>query len=500
MRDRPSIFYGTLLLAGVNIALQGVAMGFRVWLSRTVGAAGLGLLQLIWSVGALALTVGVSGVRITAMYLCAEELGRDRPGGVRRVLDACAEFGLVMGVLAGTGLIAGADLLAGRWIGDAAAAASLRMLGLFLPAECICAVLSGWFTASGRIGQLVAVEAIERILSIGLTVLFLRLCPKNDPGSACRAIVLGGGVAALVSVGIMGAICLRALPKPDNRILVLRRMLRVCLPLALGDYVRAGLSTFEHMLIPRGLARSGTADALAAYGTIHGMVFPVILFPTAFLYALIDLLIPELSRSRIRNRQARIVALTGHCLRMGAVFACTCAGAMHLLSDSLGRLLYRSEEAGFYIALFAPLAVVLYLDAITDGLLKGLGQQLHSVRVNTLTSALEAAALTLLLPRFGVTGYFICFALTRFLNFLLSIARLFKITSCAPDIRFSVKLFGCFGACVALLRATPLLFLPVFIAALLLSGTVSRDDLRWLRGVIRPNRAIPALTNAKKTV
>ena len=186
--------------------------------------------------------------------------------------------------------------------------------------------------------------------------------------------------------------------------------------------------------------------------------------------------------------------------RLGAVFACACAGILHLFSDPLGRLLYRSAQAGFFIAMFAPLAVILYLDAITDGLLKGLGQQLHSVRINTLTSALEVAALALLLPRFGVTGYFISFALTRFLNFLLSIDRLCRVTSCRPDARFCVKLCLCLGSSVALLRATPLLFLPVFIASLLLIGTVSRDDLRWLRGVIRPNRAIPALTNAKKTV
>ena len=500
MRDKPSIFYGTLLLAGANIALQGTAMAFRVWLSRRVGAAGLGLLQLVLSVGALARTAGISGARVAALYLCAEELGRGRPGGVRRVLDACIRYTLALGSLAGLCLIAGAGLIAERWIGDPAAVSGLRVLGLFLPAECMCAVLSGWFTASGKIGSLAAVEALERLMSIALSVALLRLYGKNDPGSACAAILLGGGAATLISACIMGVICLRALPRADTSVPSTRRMLRICLPLALGDYVRAGLSTFEHMLIPRGLARSGTADALAAYGTIHGMVFPVILFPTAFLYALVDLLIPELSRSRAMGRTERIRALTDHCLRMGAIFACACAGAMHLLSVPLGRLLYRSEQAGLYIALFAPLAVVLYLDAITDGLLKGLGQQLHTARVNTLSSVLEVAALALLLPRFGVTGYFISFALTRFLNFMLSIARLFKATSYSPDVHFCVKLCLCLGICSALLRARPLLFLPVFFTALLLSGTVNRDDLRWLRGVIRPNRAIPVLTNAEKTV
>ena len=116
------------------LAMQGVAMLFRVYLSRTVGAAGLGLLQLILTVGGLALTVGVSGARVTAMYLCAEELGQRRSRGVGRVLQACTSYCLCAGCLAGLTLILGADYIALRWIGDARAASGIRLLGLFLPA------------------------------------------------------------------------------------------------------------------------------------------------------------------------------------------------------------------------------------------------------------------------------------------------------------------------------------------------------------------------------
>ena len=173
MRGKPTMFYGALLLAGANLAMQGAAMLFRVYLSRTVGAAGLGLLQLILTVGGLALTVGVSGARVTAMYLCAEELGQRRIRGVGRVLQACTSYCLCAGSLAGLTLIVGADYIALRWIGDARAASGIRLLGLFLPADCLCAVLTGYFTASGRIWQLVSIEGFERLASIVLTVLLL---------------------------------------------------------------------------------------------------------------------------------------------------------------------------------------------------------------------------------------------------------------------------------------------------------------------------------------
>ena len=500
MRGKPTMFYGALLLAGANLAMQGAAMLFRVYLSRTVGAAGLGLLQLILTVGGLALTVGVSGARVTAMYLCAEELGQRRSRGVGRVLQACTSYCLCAGCLAGLTLILGADYIALRWIGDARAASGIRLLGLFLPADCLCAVLTGFFTASGRIWQLVGIEGFERLASIVLTVLLLRGA-SGGPAAACRAIVLGGGLAGLCALAAMGALCLHGLPKPDPEIPVVRRMLRMCLPLALGDWVRSGLSTSTHLLIPRGLSRHGgsSEDALAAYGAIHGMVFPVVYFPAAFLYALVDLLIPELSRLRVQAKKERIRALTDRCFRTGAVFACICAGLLHLFAAPLAERVYHSARAGTYLAVFAPMILFLYLDSVTDGILKGLGEQVYCVRCNIFTSVLEVAGLLLLLPRLGVTGYVLCFGATRLLNYCLSAARLWKTTGCPLPARFCVKLALCFGLCVLCLREQPWLFAPVFICLLLLTKAVTREDLRWLADVLRRTRA-GTLTSVKSAV
>ena len=88
MRKR-SIFYNALLLTGVNLLLRGVSMVFQVYLSRRIGAAGVGLLQLVLTVETAAITFGLSGTRVAAMYLCAEEYGRRRLDGVRSALTHC---------------------------------------------------------------------------------------------------------------------------------------------------------------------------------------------------------------------------------------------------------------------------------------------------------------------------------------------------------------------------------------------------------------------------
>ena len=236
---------------------------------------------------------------------------------------------------------------------------------------------------------------------------------------------------------------------------------------------------------------------MAAYGTIHAMVFPILMFPAAILYTVADLLVPELARCRAAKNTERMHHLTGTCLRMGCLFALSTACLMGALSDGLGQIVYKSADCGRYLLVFAPAVLMLYLDAMVDGMLKGFGEQTACVRYNTLTSFLDVALLYLLLPRFGLAAYVLTFYLTHAINFWLSIRRLLRVTGYPADGRFLLRSAFCalagLGACCCLpdsgllpamvLRAG--LFGSVFSLFLELTDTVPAEDHRWLRRSLR---------------
>ena len=68
---------------------------------------------------------------------------------------------------------------------------------------------------------------------------------------------------------------------------------------------------------------------------------------------------------------------------------------------------------------YALLIPMLYCDAIVDAMIKGMGQQTASVRYNIVTNLLDVVFLYLLLPEYGMRGYFVSFLiiLHKFLNF-----------------------------------------------------------------------------------
>lgn len=452
-----SIFKSTLLLTAANLTMRGVSMLFQVYLTGQIGAAGIGLLQLIMTVHGFSITLGTSGLRVAAMYLSAEEYGLQRPAGIRNVMGWCLICGAILSALVGGIMFLGAEKLALYWVKDLRAAAALRLLGLTLPLTCLSAILAGYFTAIGQVGRLVIVEIADRVATVGATAQLLALGTKGDLSHACLSIIGGGALASLASVTlllVMMANNFRGCGTFSSSPGMGGRLCRFCIPIALNDYLRSGLGTLEQFLIPYGLTRFGgtRTGALADYGTIQGMVFPLMMLPCTVLHAVSDLLVPELALSRAQNNHARIQRMTEYYLERSALFSAIAAGLLFLLADPLGFLLYRSREAGFYLRLFAPLIPVLYLDCIVDGMHKGLGQQIYCVRVNTLTNFLDVIGLFLLLPRWGIGGYFFTYTMTHCLNFFLSLRKLLQISDAELRWHFLLTITGCTVAAVIVCR------------------------------------------------
>lgn len=498
MEKKSTILGGTLLLTAANLLLRLISIGFQAFLSRRLGASGLGLLQLISTVGVFVMLVGTSGIRVAAMYLSAEEFGHRRPGGVRAAMSECLRRGLAISSAVGVALFLSARPLAAVLLHDGRAALSLQVMGLLLPFSCLCGIMTGYFTACSRIKQLVAIEITERLFSIALTALLLVLWAKNDLRRACCAITLGSSVGCVLDFFLLYAIYRRnmrdaALPKEPLHLR--KRLLKLCVPLALNDFLRAGLNTAEHLLIPFGLARFGGSfdDAMAAYGTIHAMVFPILMFPAVILYSVSDLLVPELSRSRAMERRVRIADLADKCIRMEMLFASAVTGFLFLNAHQLGVLLFDSASAGHYLRVFAPMALMLYLDAIVDGMLKGLAEQVSCVRYNTFTSLLDVLFLLVLLPRWGIGGYVFSFAVTHAVNLYLSLRRLLKTAAHRPALSdFFCPLLSLLAALLPPLllkvgssAAKNAVFLLLLTAFYLLTGAFRSRDWHWLRQVLR---------------
>ena len=483
------------MLTGVNLLLRFVGTSFQVYISSVLGPAGVGLLQLVLSVGSLAMIAGIAGVRTATMYLTAEELGRGRKGTVAWVLSGSFLYSIVCSGYLAAALYFFAPQVARYWIGDTRTMEALRLFAAFLPVSCLCAVMTGYFTAANRIGTLAAVEIAEQLASMAVTMTALTLWAGNDPGRSCMCVIFGSCMGSCLTLVCLTYLRIRERSESGPRIPVRSRLFQTAVPLALADILKSGITTTENLMVPKRLSlNSRIADPLAAFGMLSGMVFPVLMFPACILFGLAELLIPELARCAAAGSRGRIRYLVRRSLKIAMLYGTLLGGMMFLLADPLCLALYGNPEAGHLLKQYSLLVPMLYCDAITDAMTKGLGQQTACVRYNILTSAMDVVFLYLLLPGYGMAGYYASFLATHLLNFLLSLRRLLKISG--VHLPFHIPVLTISAALASLWAAAKLTvpYLQCCAYAVLLGCSLylfrilRKEDAAWVLGLVRPSR------------
>lgn len=429
------------LLAVTSILIRFVSVSFNVYITNKIGSAGIGLITLINSVYGFAVTFATSGINLSATRMCAEAMGRGSDMELRKAMKHCVRYALFFGSLAMILLMLLARPIGIYLLNEERTIKSLLFLAPALPCIAMSSAMNGYFTAVRRVYKNASAVIFEQGIKIFLTVNALTILLPKGIEYACIAVV--GGSAAAEALSFVYSFIMYNLDKrkhikregavPDK---LSARLFGIALPVAFTAYVRSGLLTLEHMLIPIGLRKNGaTADvALATYGTIHAMVFPIVLFPQAILASFNGLIIPELSEALAKKDEGHINRVVEKMMRTTVIFAGGCAILIFAFARDLGMTVYNSADAAFFIRIFSLLIPVMYLDSAVDAVLKGMGEQVYSMKVNIVDAGISALLVYLLLPFWGISGYVTIVFFCEILNTILSAMKLVKIVK----VRFNV--------------------------------------------------------------
>lgn len=313
-------------------------------------------------------------------------------------------------------------------------------------------------------------ELLEQFVTIMAVVCLFTFVAPQGLEYSCAAIMLGSTLGEIASCTYTFIFFIKdkikAKDTPGNQFQytfrkALQDMFHIELPIMFGSTLRNGLVTIENILIPIGFKKHGasTETSLSNYGMIHGMVMPLILFPSAFLMAFSSLLVPEMAEANAVGHKRTISRTTARSMQLTLLFSFFITACFIVFADDFGRTFYQSEEAGRLIRFLAPLIPLLYLDSVVDGILKGLDQQIASMRYNFVDSGLRVLLVYFLIPFTGVNGYLGILFFSTIFNATLSIHRLLKVSQ--VEIQFAdwiVKPILCGGIsvlCFSLLRHLP---------------------------------------------
>ena len=442
MKKTQKLLVNTIVLTAATFLMRTIEVSFNVYLTNKIGSAGIGLFQLVMTVYALSVTFASSGVRLasTRLTVDAVDVGKFR---LKDIMNNCFGFALFMGITISFLLFAFADIISTKWLGDIMTARPLKILAIALPFIAVSSALNGYYTASRKASVFAVIQMAEQGVKIAIIVVLLKILLPKGVEYACISIVIGITVSEVIAA--LFSYTLYRMMRPSEKEKgksegIFRKMLRIAIPDSVGSSVRSILLTIEHILIPIGFKKSGASqtEALSIYGKVHGMVFPLLLYPSSVLGSLSGLLVPEIAELDAKGLKRQINSVIEICIKMTMIFSICTAGILYIFASDFSQIIYKTKDCTMYIQILAPLIPVMYLDMMVDGMLKGLDQQLHSMRYNIFDSGICVVLVYFLIPRYSIKGYIAILFISEIINFILSIRRLSKVANLKINLKNSI--------------------------------------------------------------
>lgn len=505
-----------LILSGCTLLMRTVSVAFNAFCVQKVGGEGMGLFSLVMSVYTFAVTLATSGVNLAATRLVALYFGKNEGASVKSAMRKCLLYSFFFGTLASVGLFCFSDFVADYFLSEPRAAMSVRALSLSLLPLSLCSAFSGYFAAVRRVYKNAISQVLEQTVKILACTFLLSLFLPRGIEYACLALVLGGSISEIFSffLQIFSYLADKRTLTGGGKPVGMRSVLDISLPVAFSAYVRSGLVTVEHILIPIGLTSYGDPSALATYGIVSAMALPIVLYPSSFVGAFSGQIIPEITEFYAADNKKEVSYVTSRAFFVTLFFSILCAGMFSAFAGDLCDVIYGSREAAEYLRALAPLMPVMFLDTVTDSILKGLGKQFYTMCVNIADAAISVLLVWLLVPRMGVYGYIVVIYVSECINTVFSIGKLLSMV----ELRFNIgklvfaPLFAAVGAAnlgkVVLSRiALPLSWLGVVFECLLyialylllsrLVGALGKEELAWAKSVLHTEKNTAKKRRAK---
>lgn len=419
------------LLTAAGFAMRVLGMVFRVYIAGWLGGEGMGLYQLILAVYGVFVSLATAGVNVASTRLAAQSLARGR--GMAPTLWGLVSAAACFGTLAMLAQFALAEPVAHWMLHDARAELGLRALAPSLPFMAVAGALRGCFLARRRVEPNITAQLMEQLVRMAVAAFALSRLAAWGAGYACGAVLIGNTVSEAVSCLLMAVFARRETsfrPRPGDpaRGFSRQELLGIAMPVCGSRLLGSGLQAIESSLIPLCLTLylGERAAAVTQYGAVKGMAMPLIFFPFSVLAALAGLLMPEITRAGTRRDYAAQAKLIHTAMTLTGLFSALAGAGLVLFGEPLAMLFYHEEAVGQYMRVLGLIAPFMYLESMVDGILKGMGEQLATFRYSVLDSALRILAMSALIPRYGMAGFFAVMAASNLLTCTLNLRRMLR--------------------------------------------------------------------------
>ncbi len=409
-----TLITGTLLLTATGLSTRVLGFFYRIFLSRTIGAEGLGIYNMVHPVYGICFALCAGSIQTAISRFVAANVQKSRQ---------IFRTGLVISLSLGLGLAAliirFAVPLAHYVLMEDRCASLLPFMAVSVPFSAIHACVNGYYYGVQKTRVPAASQIAEQTVRIAAVFLIADILTESGRSVTVELAVIGHLIGELAAC-LFSVFCFCLFtPKDSGKEAVPTRsfassfretaspLMALALPLMGNRLVLNLLSSAEAIWIPGSLSAYGlsSTEALSIYGVLTGMAMPFILFPSALINSMAVLLLPTVAEAQAGGNDTRIAQTISMSLRYSLYMGILCIGIFTLFGAELGIGVFKDSSAGLFMQILAWLCPFLYLATTMGSILNGLGKTTTTFIQNIAALLLRLAFVLFGIPRFGIMAY-----------------------------------------------------------------------------------------------
>lgn len=431
--SKERFFKGTFLLTSAGLISRIMGFFYRIFLSHTIGAEGIGLYQLVVPLQHLVLAMTTFGIQTALSRLISSHTAL----GEKKEAQDCFRIGtflaLFLSGMAAWSIFTFSDFFAVQILKEPATESLIRLLALSFPFASVHLCANSYYLGLKKASFPAATQILEQLVRIFSTCLLWQIClSRNIAVTAMIAVAgsflseLAAALCSFICISLNSSVSSHYIEKPVQKI---SEIGHIALPLTLNRLLLSVLAAIEVVLIPQRLRMYGLSpsEALSLYGVFTGMALPCILFPSTVTSSASVILMPSVAEMQALGHHKKIRYITRTTCTACILLGSLCTTVFYFGGNFAGTILFHNTDAGLYIRTLSFICPFLYTNIALTSILNGLGKTGTTLVHSVLGILLRISFVIFAIPVLGIRGYLYGLLLSEILLSLLHIYALYHM-------------------------------------------------------------------------
>jgi len=413
-----TIFKAVAVVTIFSVITRVLGFFFRIFISRKLGAEGMGIFQMASSVMGIFLTLVSSGIPLITAKSVSKYESLNQIKRRDKVVGSALVVAIIVSVICSILIFA----LKQFWniiITDSRAVEVLIILIPSIILSAIYAVFRGALWGQNDYFSCGLTELIEQIARFVFTLLLLY--GVSDIFTQTKQSAVAFNLACLISAIAVIIIFFRknklCFGKGEYKEIISRST-----PITLIRLSNSLVQPLTALIVPSMLVVSGysSAEAVSSFGVIMGMTFPLLYVPMAVIGSISMVLIPSITSMLAKNDFNSIEENINQSLNVSMFLSMIFVPLFLSVGDLIGIVLYNNSMSGILLQYSAICVVPITLCNLTGSILDALnleGKAFINYCLGSVVLFIGLFALTPILKINAVPiSFFMCMGLTSILN------------------------------------------------------------------------------------